>query len=57
LIGAGAQLGNEVYIGPGAVIRGGCKIGDRAYIAPGAIVMQDVPADKQVFGNPAKQID
>jgi maltose O-acetyltransferase len=46
-------IGENVWIGTGAVILPGVTIGDYAIIGAGAVVTKDVPA-KQVFvGNPA----
>jgi acetyltransferase-like isoleucine patch superfamily enzyme len=48
------DIGEDVWIGAGAVIRMGIKIGDRAVIGAGSIVTHDVPADAVVAGNPAR---
>lgn len=50
------QIGNRVYIGPGAVIYGPIKIGDNAVIGANAVVNRDVPAGVTVAGSPAKVI-
>ncbi len=47
------QIGNEVWIGPNAVIVGNITIGDNVLIAPNAYVNFDVPANAVVVGNPA----
>lgn len=49
-------IGNEVYIGPGAIIIGNVKIGSRAAIGANAVVTQDVPEGAVVGGVPAKII-
>lgn len=49
-------IGNDVWIGHGAVILGGVSIGDGAVIAAGAVVTRDVPAMTIVGGNPASVI-
>jgi serine O-acetyltransferase len=49
-----ATCGDDVQIGPGAVILGPVKIGDGAVIGPNAVVIKDVPAGAIVVGNPAK---
>lgn len=46
------SLGNEVWIGTGAVIVGGISIGNNVLIAPGAYVNFDVPDNSIVIGNP-----
>lgn len=48
------HIGNEVFIGMGALILPGITIGDNAIIGAGAVVTKDVPAGKTVKGIPAK---
>ncbi|RJG51631.1 serine O-acetyltransferase [Motilimonas pumila] len=50
------QIGNEVFIGPGAVIMGPVKIGDKAIIGANAVVNKSVPDGAIVAGIPAKII-
>lgn len=47
-------IGDDVWIGPGAVITGAITIGDRCTISAGAILSKDVPAGCLVGGNPAR---
>ncbi|MFW2134900.1 serine O-acetyltransferase [Chryseobacterium sp. TY4] len=47
-------IGDEVWIGPNAVIVGGITIGNNVLIAPNAYVNMDVPANSVVIGNPAQ---
>lgn len=49
-------VGNDVWIGHGAVILGGVHIGDGAIIAAGSVVTKDVEPCTIVGGNPAKFI-
>ncbi len=49
-------IGNDVWIGLGAVIKRGVAIGDGAVIAADSVVVKDVPAYAVVGGNPAKVI-
>jgi phosphonate metabolism protein (transferase hexapeptide repeat family) len=49
-------LGNDVWIGHGAIVLPGRRIGDGAVVAAGAIVTKDVPAYAIVAGNPARVI-
>ena len=49
-------IGDDVWIGHGAVILKGVNIGDRAVIGARAVVTRDVPADTVVAGNPARVI-
>ena len=47
-------IGNDVWIGHGAVILPGRRIGDGAVVAAGAIVTKDVAPYAIVAGNPAR---
>lgn len=49
-------VGDDCWIGGGAVICPGVTIGNRCIIAAGAVVVKDVPDDSMVGGNPAKLI-
>ena len=48
------QIGENVWIGPGSVIRNGISIGDNARVNMGAVVTLSVPADEAVSGNFAR---
>jgi acetyltransferase-like isoleucine patch superfamily enzyme len=50
------DLGNDVWIGAGAILLGGAKIGDGAIIGAAAVVDFEVPAYGIVAGNPARVI-
>ncbi len=47
-------LGDNVFIGPGAVICGPVKIGDHAVVAANAVVLKSVPPRAIVGGIPAR---
>jgi serine O-acetyltransferase len=49
-------IGNNVWMGAGAVIVGGINIGSNVLIAPNSFVNTDVPDNSLVMGNPAKII-
>jgi len=49
-------IGNDVWIGEGAIILSGVKIGNGAVIGAGAVVTKEVPDYAIVGGNPAKLI-
>lgn len=50
------ELGQRVYIGPGAKIFGAIKIHDGAAIGANAVVTQDVQANAVAVGSPARAI-
>jgi acetyltransferase-like isoleucine patch superfamily enzyme len=47
-------IGNDVWIGFGAIILSGVQIGDGAVVGAGAVVSKDVPPYAVVAGNPAE---
>ena len=49
-------IGNDVWVGYGAMILGGARVGDGAVVAAGSVVFSDVPPYGVVAGNPAKII-
>ncbi len=49
-------IGNDVWLGGGAIICPGITIGNGAVIGAGAVVTKDVPENVFVGGNPAKVI-
>lgn len=49
-------IGNDVWIGHGAIILGGVKVGNGAVIAAGSVVTKNVPDYAIVAGVPAKVI-
>ena len=52
----GVTIGNDVWIGSGAVVLSGVHIGDGAVIGAHAVVARDVPAYAVVAGNPAQAL-
>lgn len=54
--GSPVTIGEDVWVGGGAIICPGVTIGDRSIIGAGAVVIRDVPSDVIVAGNPAKLI-
>ena len=49
-------IGEDCWIGGGAVICPGVTIGDRCIIGAGSVVTKDIPSDCVAVGNPAKVI-
>jgi serine O-acetyltransferase len=54
--GGAPQIGDNVYIGPGAKIFGAITVGDGAAIGANAVVNADVPAGVSVAGVPARVV-
>ncbi len=48
------RIGNNVWIGAGAIICPGVSIGDDTTIGAGSIVTRDVPARVLAVGNPCR---
>jgi maltose O-acetyltransferase len=48
------RIGNDVWIGGGAIILPGVTIGDGAVIGAGSVVTRDVAPRQTVTGNPAR---
>ena len=53
--GRPVSIGQNVWIGGGAIILPGLIIGDDAVVGAGAVVTRDVPQGATVLGNPARQ--
>jgi maltose O-acetyltransferase len=49
-------LGDNVWVGGGAIICPGVTIGENAVVGAGAVVVTDIPAGTLAVGNPAKVI-
>lgn len=56
LVPAPIRLGNNVWVGSGAVVLPGVTVGNNAVVAAGAVVTKDVPEGAVVGGVPAKVI-
>jgi maltose O-acetyltransferase len=49
-------IGDDCWIGGGAIICPGVTIGNRCVIGAGAVVTKDIPDDTLAAGNPARKI-
>jgi maltose O-acetyltransferase len=49
-------IGNNVWLGGGAIVLPGVTIGENSVIGAGAVVTRDVPANVVAVGNPARVI-
>jgi serine acetyltransferase len=56
MVAGAPRIGDEVIIYPGACLIGRITIGARAIVGAGSIVVNDVPANTVVAGNPAKVV-
>jgi maltose O-acetyltransferase len=52
--GKPVRIGQNVWIGAGAIVLPGVSVGDDAIIGAGSVVTRDVPPGATVMGNPAK---
>lgn len=53
-ITAPITIGDNVWIGGGAIVLPGVTIGDNVVIGAGSVVTRDVPSNKVAFGNPCR---
>lgn len=52
--GKPVSIGDNVWIGAGAIILPGVRIGDNAVIGAGSVVTRDIPANVVAAGNPCR---
>jgi maltose O-acetyltransferase len=50
------SIGDNVWIGGGAIVLPGVTIGDNSVIGAGAVVSRDIPANVIAVGNPARVV-
>jgi len=48
------DIGNDVFIGKGAIILPNTRIGNRVVVGAGCVVARDIPDNSVVIGNPCK---
>ncbi|WP_408962960.1 sugar O-acetyltransferase [Nonomuraea angiospora] len=49
-------IGDNVWLGSGAIVLGGVTIGENTVVGAGAVVTRDLPANVVAVGNPARVI-
>ena len=49
-------VGDGVLIGAGSILLGAITVGDGAYVGAGSVVVDNVPANTTVVGNPARVV-
>lgn len=54
--GRPVHIGDDVWIGGGAIVLPGVRIGDRSVIGAGSVVTRDIPDDVLAAGNPCRVI-
>lgn len=55
-LGAPVKIGDNVWIGGGAIINPGVTIGDNVVIGSGSVVTKDIPPNVVIAGNPCRII-
>lgn len=53
---APVRLGDQVFVGVGAIILPGVTIGSNVVVGAGAVVTHDIPDNSVVVGNPARKV-
>jgi maltose O-acetyltransferase len=48
------SIGDNVWLGGGAIVCPGVTIGDNTVVGAGAVVTRDLPANVVAIGNPAR---
>jgi len=56
IICGGAKIGSNCWIAPNTSIKEKLKLGDNAFTGLGAVVINDVPNNTKMVGNPAKEL-
>jgi acetyltransferase-like isoleucine patch superfamily enzyme len=54
--GGPITIGDDTWLGTGAIVVGGVSVGEGAVIAAGALVTEDVPAGAIAVGSPARVV-
>jgi acetyltransferase-like isoleucine patch superfamily enzyme len=53
-VNGAVTIGDDAWIGAGAILLPNVKVGEQAIVAAGAVVTKDVPSRTVVAGNPAR---
>ena len=56
ILAGNVKIGTGAFVGANAVIREGISIGKEAVIGAGSVVIENVPSNVTVVGNPAKRV-
>lgn len=56
-VAGGVEIGEGAWVGVGAAVREYVTIGNRVFIGAGAVVVNSVPDDATVVGNPARPLE
>jgi len=48
------SIGNNVWLGGGAIVNPGVTIGDNAVVGSGSVVTKDIPTNVIAVGNPCR---
>lgn len=54
--GAPIRIGDNVWLGGGAIVLAGVTIGENTVVGAGAVVTRDLPANVVAVGNPARVV-
>ena len=55
-IARAVEIGEDVWVGGGAIILAGIRIGSRAIVGAGSVLTRDVAEGATVVGNPARSV-
>jgi maltose O-acetyltransferase len=55
-LGKPVSIGDDVWVGGGAIVCPGVQIGERSVVAAGSVVTRDIPAGVLAAGNPCRVI-
>lgn len=55
-LGRPVTIGQNIWVGGGAIILPGVTVGDDAIIVAGSVVTRDVPSGATVTGDPARPL-